>query len=138
MVSRAGDKAFFKINCVRLAKRNPKLARLNADSFMFYAMQSGIKDRDHYRQISGGLYLNEGCKDRYWYCWKQAKEENCCADLRRNLHHTCCASCQLVKELKKCGGKGLSLSSLVKMSRGVQDAELALEQTGIYDPGFTQ
>jgi hypothetical protein len=50
---------------------------------------------------------------------------------------SCCASCRLAGEQRKCGGRGKNIFSLLQMSKGVEDAELSMKQTGIYDPGFT-
>jgi hypothetical protein len=90
-----------------------------------------------YVKASKGLIADEGCNDRFDNCLKMASD-SCCSGRGRRLLRTCCASCRLAAEQRKCGGSGNNIFSLLQMAKGAENAELALKETGIYDPGFTQ
>jgi len=42
LTSAAGDKGYAKSQCIALAKRRPRTARLNAQAYMYFAMDAGV------------------------------------------------------------------------------------------------
>jgi len=61
MTSGATDFGYSKPKCTSLAKNDPRAARLNAATYVFFAAENGAS-RSDYLKAKGSLYTRDGTK----------------------------------------------------------------------------
>jgi len=105
IASAAGDKGYSKLAALNLAVRDPKNARLNAATYVFFAGESA-QSRKMWLKNTGSAASSPKCFDRYSNCNTIAK--GCCHKKAWSNGDTfagsCCASCKWHDNGKKCGG----------------------------------
>jgi hypothetical protein len=68
LTSDIGDKGYSKMECIRLANRDPQTARKNAAAFTYYAREAGM-NRINYLKSTGPAVSLDGSKDTKDFYW---------------------------------------------------------------------
>jgi hypothetical protein len=76
MVSAAIDYGYEKELCFNLARFEPEKARLNANNYSLFALESGMGKEEYERSSRGTSIISLNCKDKYANCYNLAK--SCC------------------------------------------------------------